>query len=171
MIKKLFFAIIVLTLMVSCASEKRCARRYPCNPVTNTETKVIDRIVPIPAVQDSGKIRALFDCDSNNKVILKSFNQLWSQYVSAVSALESDSSGQMSLSLDVTTNHPATQAKVRDSIVYREKEIKVPAPYPVEKDLSWFQQTLMYTGALLWIAALIYIVILIFKKTIKSLLP
>lgn len=171
MIKKLFFAIIVLTLMVSCASENRCARRYPCNPVTNTETKVVDRIVPIPAVQDSGSLKALFSCDSNNKVILKDYNQLWSKYFSAVTALEPDSSGNMSIKLKVATNHPATNVKVRDSIVYREKEIKVPAPYPVEKELSWFQKTLIYTGALLWIAALIYILILIFKKSIKSLLP
>ena len=43
-------------------------------------------------------------------------------------------------SVDVAVEHKET---VRDSIVYREKEVPVPYPVPqvVEKELSWWQQT------------------------------
>ena len=60
-------------------------------------------------------------------------------------------------SIDVPVDHKET---VRDSIVYREKE--VPAPYPVEveveKELTWWQQLRLWLGTatliLLAVAAL-----------------
>ena len=66
-------------------------------------------------------------------------------------------------SVDVPVEHKET---VRDSIVYREKE--VPVPYPVteyvEKDLSWWQRTRLGIANIALIAAGLWLVWFFIKK-------
>jgi len=160
----LLIAILVL-LLVSCRTNKPAAI-----PPVNTIEVIRDRIVTIPSVQDSSMLKALFECDSNNRVVLKAYNALYSTYMSAVAAIEPVTDGGMSITIKTNTNHPATTAAVHDSVVSKEKLIYMPgAPYPVEKELNWIQKTLIYTGAAALALLLIFIIVKIYNplKLIK----
>ena len=52
--------------------------------------------------------------------------------------------------------------KVRDSLVYRDRDVPVPVPYPVEKELSWWQQLKMKIGGVCIIFSLILCIFLFF---------
>ena len=148
---KLTIAVLLLILVTACRTPKQ-ATEVP----VQTKIEIRDRIVEIPAVQDSSSVNAMFACDSNNRVILLSYNELYTQYMSAVSAITPAANGTVKLTVNTRTLHPKTTAVVRDSIVYQEKPIYLPgAPYPVEKHLSWLQKTLIYTGAAAWLLLLL----------------
>lgn len=157
--RKLLFALALLAFTaVACRTQKPPS-------VTSTDSSSVTvkpRPVIIPAVQDSLTVRALFECDSNNRVILRSYNALWSQYMSVSSAVEPVNDGGMTVTIGAQTNHPATTATAYDSIIYRQQKIYLPgAPYPVEvqKKLSWLQKTLIYSGSAAWLILLITIVL------------
>jgi len=155
--RKLFFALALLAITaISCRIQKPPA----VTSTDSTSVTVKPRPVTIPAVQDSLSIKALFECDSNNRVILKSYNSLWTKYVSVTSAIEPAGNGGMSVTIDAQTNHPETTVLANDSIIYRQQKIYLPgAPYPVEvkKPLTWFEKTLIYSGAAAWIILLLFI--------------
>lgn len=156
--KNTLFILVGLTLVVaSCRTQKPPA----ITSTDSTSVTVTPRPVIIPAVQDSSSIKALFECDSNNRVILKSYNALWSQYMSVYSAVEPVENGGMEVTINTQTNHPATTVIAYDSTINRQQKIYLPgAPYPVEveKPLSWLQKTLMYTGAAAWLILLLFII-------------
>ena len=128
-----------------------------------TKTKVIDRIVDIAAVQDSGAIRAYFECDSNNKVVLRDYNQLMSDYVSLQSLMTPTDKGML-FTADLKTNHPPTKATVRDSLVYQEVLVKVKGDtIEVAKPLSRLQKLLIYSGSALWLIIIFYTGFKIYK--------
>ncbi|MFH1121793.1 MAG: hypothetical protein V1775_18375 [Bacteroidota bacterium] len=129
-----------------------------------TKTEIRDRLVDVAAVQDSGAIRAYFECDSNNKVVLKEYNQLMSDFVSLQSLMTPTDKGAL-FTVDLNTNHPSTKAAVRDSIVYKDVPVYVKGDdVRVEKDLSWIQTSLIWSGLIAWILLLIYLIVTRFFK-------
>ena len=56
-----------------------------------------------------------------------------------------------------------TKESVRDSIIYKEKEVPVPEPYPVEKELTRWQQVRLH-GFWYMLAALVLALIWICRK-------
>jgi hypothetical protein len=147
---------LLLCLVIALASCR--VKQPPVGVPVKTITEIRERLVEIPAVQDSSDIQALFACDSNNQVILKSYNSLYSDYMNVISTVKPVNGG-MGLNIKTKTSHPATVAKVRDSLVYKEIPVFMPgAPYPVEKPLSWLQKTLIYAGAGSCLTLLIFLV-------------
>jgi hypothetical protein len=121
-----------------------------------TKTEVRERNVDIAAVQDSGAIRAYFECDSNNKVVLREYNQLMSDFVSLKSLMTPTDKGLL-FTADLKTNHPPTKATVRDSLVYKEVPVKVKGDtIEVTKPLTWLQKLLIYSGSALWLIIIFY---------------
>lgn len=134
-----------------------------CKPAIEVEKIVYrERAIPVQVPEDSTRIKALIECDSNNRAVLRSFDQYRSKYVisSFVSTPLPDNS--LELVYEAVTAHPDTVIIVNDSLVER---IVKGDPYPVEveRQLSWLQKTLMYTGAAALLILLIYILFKIFN--------
>ena len=120
------------------------------------KTEIREKIVDVPAVQDSAAIMAFFECDSNNRVILSRYNQLMSDYVSLSSSIVPIEGG-MKISAQIKTNHPATKAVVRDSIVYQDVPVYVKGDtVEVVKPLTPFQQFIKYSGIAAWVILIAY---------------
>jgi len=126
-------------------------------------TEVRDRLVDIPAVQDSATLQAYFECDSNNRVILNDYNQLMSEYVSLKSLMTPTDKGML-FTIDLSTNHPQTTAKVSDSTVTKEVPVYVKGDtIEVKKPLSWLQKFIIYSGSALWLIVIISTALKIYK--------
>lgn len=121
-----------------------------------TTTLVRERPVEIPAIQDSSIITALFACDSNNRVILKDYSELYSKYISVQMAVE-PVGDDMQLQIGQRTTRPATTATVRDSIIEREVPVYLASePYEVIKPLPWHKRALVTSGIVAWILLIVY---------------
>jgi len=119
---------ILVCLALGCRSGKQEATVLPVNL-----PKVITKVVKVPVKADSALLTAWLACDSNNKVILKAFNELKSPGV------ESD------LSLDNKGNLKYKAKKKADTILIEGKDslIYIPVPgKPVTTNLltgwQWF---------------------------------
>ena len=62
--------ITLLAFVFSCTAKKQISQV----PV-HTTTKIVERMIPIAMPQDSSTLLALFECDSNNKVILEQLHE------------------------------------------------------------------------------------------------
>lgn len=132
-------------LAISCRVQK------PEQVAIESELRVTERIVEIPAVNDSAAISAYFECDSNNRVILKKYDELMSDYVSLKSLMTPSGKG-MHLSVDLKTQRPATQAKVSDSTLKKQVPVFVKGDtVEVDKPPSWLEQFFFYSGIVAWI--------------------
>lgn len=97
---------------------------------------VTERLVPVYLPPDSALLTALFECDSNNRVILKAYDELKSQGMNSRLTFEDGR-----LDYDLETVHDTVYLPVKDSIVY------VPQPVEVEVNrLTWWQETWMRIG-------------------------
>lgn len=99
---------------------------------------VIEKPVPVYISPDSALLTALLECDSNNQVILASFNELKSNGME--SSLSVDSGR---LDYKVRTVPDTVFVPGKDSIIY--EPYPVPGE-PVVKPLTWWQQTCIYAG-------------------------
>lgn len=154
--KKLLLLLFAGILMSACRTSKQSS--------TNTETKydsiVIEKLVPFPVPGDSGIIRALLECDKNGKVVLKWFDEEHSKRMS------------LQFSLDSLGNLKASAKTEPDTVYLPVKNTSVKSKiaktrifgYPVEKKLSWWQTTLIWTGGIAWIVFVVALVFWISKK-------
>lgn len=157
----------LLALLTSCRTPKQAA---PGSVTDSSTITVKDRPVVIPAVQDSSSLKALFKCDSSNRVILASYSSLWSQYMSVTTAVQPTKEGGMSISINTQTHHPATTAIAHDSIITRNRTVYMPGvPYKVEvevdKPLSFFSKFFIYSGAAAWLILLLKLVKRFYKPS------
>ena len=147
--KKIILLSLVCLLMMSCRQSKQLLTQIPIQ----TKIEVRDRIVSVPAPQDSSMIRALFACDSNNQVILKNYQELKSAGLST-------SFNQIpgGIEIKVNTNRDSLKAKVHDSLVYKEVPIIHEVPKYIDKPMSWLNKTLCIVGGISLLILLLFIV-------------
>ena len=116
-------------------------------------------MVEVPLPPDSATIKALLECDENGKVILS-----WLDVANSKNA-------QALLTIDSLGNLLAKMQTQPDTIYLPSKEVtvtkQVKVPYPVEKELTKWQQIKLELGGwafgTILIATLAIIIFLIYK--------
>lgn len=110
-----------LNIVLLCVLFVSCKQQQPVTqvPVVTVE-RIVERQVPIVLPQDSSYITALFECDSNNRVILQ---QLHEQKTSGVSSSYTLNNGFFAYKTNIIRD--TIYVVARDTIITREKPIQV----------------------------------------------
>lgn len=128
-----WLCIILLTSAIwSCRSVKYV-------PVENSaDSVVIEKLVEVQLPPDSSTIRALLECDENGRVVLS-----WLDIANSKNA-------QAQLTIDSLGNLLAKMRTQPDTVYLPSKEVtvtkEVKVPYPVEKELTRWQQMKLELG-------------------------
>lgn len=128
-----WLCIILLTSAIwSCRSVKYV-------PVeSSADSVVIEKLVEVQLPPDSSTIRALLECDENGRVVLS-----WLDIANSKNA-------QAQLAIDSLGNLIAKMRTKPDTIYKPSKEVtvtkEVKVPYPVEKELTRWQQMKLELG-------------------------
>lgn len=154
---KWIYCIILIITLWSCRSVKYV-------PVESTaDSIVVEKLVEVQLPPDSATIRALLECDENGKVVLS-----WLDIANSKNA-------QAQLTIDSLGNLLAKMKTQPDTIYKPSKEVivtkEVKVPYPVEKELSRWQQMKLELGGwafgIIITAALIIVGRLVYKSRKK----
>lgn len=154
---KWIYCIILIIALWSCRSVKYV-------PVESTaDSIVVEKLVEVQLPPDSATIRALLECDENGKVVLS-----WLDIANSRNA-------QAQLTIDSLGNLLAKMKTQPDTIYKPSKEVivtkEVKVPYPVEKELTRWQQLKLELGGwafgIIITAALIFVVWLVYKSLKK----
>ena len=129
---KWIYCIILIIALWSCRSVKYV-------PVESTaDSIVVEKLVEVQLPPDSATIRALLECDENGKVVLS-----WLDIANSKNA-------QAQLAIDSLGNLLAKMRTQQDTIYLPSKEVtvtkEVKVPYPVEKELTRWQQIKLELG-------------------------
>lgn len=127
------------------------------------DSVVVEKLVEVQLPPDSATIRALLECDENGKVVLK-----WLDIANSKNA-------QAQLTIDSLGNLLAKTKTQPDTVYLPAKEVvvskKEKVPYPVEKELTRWQQMKLELGGwafgLILTAALIIVCCLVYKPRKK----
>ena len=159
--KKLMVALtlILLALYATSCGALKSTKGTPANLPDNLVT---ERLVPVYLSPDSALLTALFECDRNNQVVMKAYNELKSAGVE--SSLSFDNG---KLDYKANAKHDTIYIPAKDSIIY------VPTPVPGEtvyiNRLTWWQQAQIYLCRLLAIILLIIYLPSLWKVVLKLL--
>ena len=129
--------ILGITLMLAAFLFSSCRTRYI--PM-ESETRIVEKATLVPVVNpaDSAAIRAFLECDEYGKVVLRWFD------------IEKSKNMQLRFSLDSLGNLLAAAKTAPDTVYLPSKETiiekKVPAPYPIEKELSRWEKAKVELG-------------------------
>lgn len=153
-----WLCVILLTSAIwSCRSVKYV-------PVESTaDSIVVEKLVEVQLPPDSATIRALLECDENGKVVLS-----WLDIANSKNA-------QAQLTIDSLGNLLAKMKTQPDTIYKPSKEVivtkEVKVPYPVDKELTRWQQMKLELGGwafgIIITAALIIVGRLVYKSRKK----
>lgn len=119
---------------------------------------VTERLVPVCLSPDSALLAALFECDSNSRVILKAYDDLKS------AGMESSLSfNDGKLEYKAKAGEDTVYVPAKDSIVY------VPQLVEVEVNrLTWWQQAWIYIGKFLSSLVAVTLLCFLIVKRIKN---
>ena len=105
---------------------------------SSVDSIVVEKLVEVQLPPDSATIRALLECDENGKVVLS-----WLDIANSKNA-------QAQLAIDSLGNLLAKMRTKPDTIYKPSKEVtvtkEVKVPYPVEKELTRWQQMKLELG-------------------------
>ena len=123
------------------------------------DSVVVEKLVEVQLPPDSVTIRALMECDQNGKVVLN-----WVDIANSKNA-------EAQLTIDSLGNLLAKMKTQKDTVYLPSKEVtvtkEVKVPYPVEKELTRWQQFRMDFGGWAMCIVVISILILIVYKIKK----
>ncbi|WP_300791953.1 hypothetical protein [uncultured Bacteroides sp.] len=135
-----------IILVCSC----RTVRYVPVE--SKADSVVVEKLVQVQLPPDSATIRALLECDENGRVVLN-----WLDIANSKNA-------QAMLTIDSLGNLLAKMRTQPDAVYLPSKEVVVSKteniPYPVEKELTRWQQFRLDVGG--WAIGIICIGILVF---------
>jgi len=153
----MFGVILMLATLYSC----RTAKQISSSTETKYDSIVVEKLVPYALPEDSAKIRALLECDKNGKVVLKWFDEEHSKRMSLQFSL--DSLGNL---LTTAKTEPDTVYLPQTTINVGKKSVSQSVvTLPVEKKLSWWQTTLIWTGGIAWLVIIVVLMYWINKET------
>ena len=118
---------------------------------------IVEKLVEVQLPPDSATIRALLECDENGRVVLR-----WLDIANSKNA-------QAQMTIDSLGNLLAKMRTQPDTVYLPSKEVvvskKEKVPYPVEKELTCWQQFRLDVGG--WsIAILLILVVLVINYII-----
>lgn len=134
----LLLPLLMLTLL-SCNTTKPLITEVPIQ----YKERIVDRLVPVKINEDSLKLRAQFECDSLNNVVLKGMAE---QKSKGVNSQLTFSDGLLNYS--VVTIHDTIFIAAKDSFIYKEVPVKVEVIKEVNKLTQW-QIAQMWAGRIL----------------------
>ena len=136
-------------LLISALWSCRSVKYVPIE--SSTDSIVVEKLVEVQLPPDSSTIRALLECDENGKVVLS-----WLDIANSKNA-------QAQLTIDSLGNLLAKMRTQPDTVYIPSKEVtvtkEVKVPYPVEKELTSWQQMKLELGG--WAFGIIMIFSLI----------
>lgn len=119
---------------------------------SQNDSIIVEKLVEVQLPPDSATIRALLECDENGRVVLN-----WLDIANSKNA-------QAMFTIDSLGNLLAKMRTQPDTVYLPSKEVvvskKEKVPYPVEKELTRWQQFRLDVGG--WAIGIICIVILVF---------
>lgn len=118
---------------------------------TRADSVVVEKLIEVQLPPDSATIRALLECDENGRVVLNWLDIANSKNAKAMLAI--DSFGN--LLAKMRTQSDTVYLPSKEVII--KKEVKV--PYPVEKELTEWQQMKLELGG--WAIGIIIAIFLI----------
>ena len=152
---------VCIILLMSTICSCRSVKYVPVE--SSVDSIVVEKLVEVQLPPDSATIRALLECDENGKVVLS-----WLDIANSKNA-------QAQLAIDSLGNLLAKMRTKPDTIYKPSKEVtvtkEVKVPYPVEKELTRWQQMKLELGG--WVfgiiitAALIIVGWLIYRSRKK----
>ena len=130
---------------------------------SSADSVVVEKLVEVRLPPDSATIRALLECDENGKVVLS-----WLDIANSRNA-------QARLTIDSLGNLLAKMRTMTDTVYLPSKEVTVTkemkVPYPVEKELTRWQQMKLELGGwafgIIITAALIIVGWIVYKSRKK----
>lgn len=144
-----------LCLILACSC--RSIKYVPVQ--SQIDSVVVEKPVEVHLPPDSSTIYALLECDKNGKVLLKQLDIVNSK--NAQAQLTIDSLGN--LKAQMKTKHDTVYIPSKTITITKKEQV----PYPVEKELSQWQNLCIKLGG--WAFAVIIIgIIFIVKKVIDS---
>lgn len=141
---------ILIILLTAAICSCRTVKYVPIEG--QTDSVVIEKLVEVQLPPDSASIRALLECDENGKVVLNWLNIANSKNI------------QAQLTIDSLGNLLVKMRTQLDTVYLPSKEVVISktekVPYPVEKELTRWQQFRIDVGG--WVIVILCIVILFF---------
>ena len=129
---KWIYYFLLISAICSCRSVKYVTIE------SSTDSIVVEKLVEVQLPPDSSTIRALLECDENGKVVLS-----WLDKANSKNA-------QAQLTIDSLGNLLAKLRTLPDTVYLPSKEVvvskKEKVPYPVEKELTRWQQMKLELG-------------------------
>lgn len=125
---KLLSVLIIAIILTGCRSTKPSVIEVPIQ----YKEKIVERLIPVKINGDSLKLRAFFECDSLNQVVLKKSSEQKSKGV------ESDLSfdkGQ--LNYDAETVHDTIYIPGKEITITRDVPIRVEIPVITNELTKW----------------------------------
>lgn len=149
--KKIVFFLAVFIVFIS-----GCRTVQPTTPVAKAKDSVvyIEKLVPVNIPADSAMFEALFECDSTNKVILKTLAEEKTKRVNTNTSFKPGKIAK--LVYRTKTVHDTIYIKQTAKTVIKE----TPVPYKEIKEvnrLHWWQKVLIWEGAVFTILLFIAI--------------
>lgn len=127
---------VCIILLMSTICSCRSVKYVPVE--SSVDSIVVEKLVEVQLPPDSATIRALLECDENGKVVLS-----WLDIANSKNA-------QAQLAIDSLGNLLAKMRTQQDTIYLPSKEVtvtkEVKVPYPVEKELTRWQQMKLELG-------------------------
>ena len=105
--------------------------------------KIVERLVPVVNPADSANMTALFDCDSANRVILKSLSEEKSRRMNSQFNFN-----QGKLTYNAKTTRDTVYLPSKEITIEKEIPVRVEVPVEVNKISGW-QWTQIYAGRVL----------------------
>lgn len=137
-----------IILLTSAICSCRSVKYVPAE--SSADSVVIEKLVEVQLAPDSSTIRALLECDENGRVVLS-----WLDIANSKNA-------KAQLAIDSLGNLLAKMRTLPDTVYLPSKEVvvskKEKVPYPVEKELTRWQEFCVNVGG--WAIGIVTITIL-----------
>ncbi len=142
-------AYLFIILLTSAIWSCRSVQYVPVE--SSTDSVIIEKLVEVPLPPDSATIRALLECDEHGRIVLR-----WLDIANSKNA-------KAQLTIDSLGNLLAKMKTKSDTVYLPAKEVvvskKEKVPYPIEKELSKWQQFRLDVGG--WAIAFVIVTILV----------
>lgn len=142
-------AYLFIILLTSAIWSCRSVQYVPVE--SSTDSVIIEKLVEVPLPPDSATIRALLECDEHGRIVLR-----WLDIANSKNA-------KAQLTIDSLGNLLAKMKTKSDTVYLPAKEVvvskKEKVPYPVEKELTRWQQFRLDVGG--WAIAFVIVTILV----------
>jgi hypothetical protein len=139
--KKILFLLVLSALFFSCGTTN-----IPTQVAVETKTTIKDKLTPVTVEADSASMKALFECDSLNQVVLRQLQEVKGQNVNSQASFKNGELVYKTIYKDKIIFVHGT-----DSIIYKEVPVNVPGETIYINELKWWQKVLMWAGAVMFL--------------------